>query len=720
MKLNRLISVLLCVLILMSITFPAAAEGDEIQAAKKIISVVYDDSGSMRGERWVYASYATQALVALLNEHDELYLTYMSSPSKYEKVDLKNIDKVIQNIQNWNHVGSTPGEAIDTAWKALKDSSEKDPSAQYWLVILTDGEQIEMSVSLQTKLESMTGDRMSNGTGLNVVYMGMGPGAARADADIDRGLYTYHADTNQSINDTMEEVANLISGRLAVSDIIQIDSNTIQFSSSLPLYSISVLLQGSKAEIVSAETDSGKLKLVRDLGLSSIDPFRQTGTMLQGKAGVLVSRDASNKTQVIPAGTYTITFSEPVSKDQVTIQIEPAIGLKIDLYRGSELITDFRDLGTDDTIDIYLRPVIAGTDQTILPGNLPRGIKWSVEYEVDGTSKGSSSSEELKGIKLREGDNTIRGTLQIPGFAPLVFERNFSLSYVLDHITVIAEQPEPLEYYRRSLSRKNVKAGRYPEGNITFSVMLDGVKLDAEQLRENDIELKVGSITCDGKEVKCILPVRCELHLEDDGTYVLYPVEPLRFTWPVLKSGEYDVQVSVSRKDNLTAEGHFTLTPKLSDIIIAALEILLLIYLFKILIYDVFILYKFPRKRLVTETFMIAEDGAGQSIGSHIIRLKRRTGYRMLLWRRGNRLKVNGIMLKADDGAIMMDGRSISNQFAYGNSNLEPDMFGEVIKNSLRETHGNRELADVMLSQNPMYFQANENDTQIWSIKIDN
>lgn len=719
MRPNRIIAVLLCLLILTGIAFPAAAEGDEIQAAKKIISVVYDDSGSMKGDRWVYASYATQALVALLNEHDELYITYMSSPSKSEKVDLRNIDKVIQNIQNWNQTGGTPGEAIDTAWEKLRDVSEKDPSAQYWLVILTDGE-IELKTDLQSKLESMRGDRMSNGTGLNVVYMGMGPGAAKANGDPDRGLYTYHADTNRLINDTMKDVANLISGRLAVPEIIQIDPVTIQISSGLPLYSISVLLQGSGAEIVSAETGGGRLKLVRDLGLSSIDPFRQTGTVLQGKAGVLVLMDQANKTQVIPAGTYTITFSEPVSEDQVTIQVEPAIGLKIDIYRGGELVTDFGDLETDDAVDIYLRPVIAGTDQTILPGNLPKGIKWSVEYEVDGTSKGSSSSQELKGAKLREGDNIIRGTLQIPGFAPLVFERNFRLSYVLDHIVIAADQPEPLEYYRSRLSRKNIKNGRYGEGNITFSVLLEGTKLSAQELRDNDIDLQIDSITCGGKEVRCIFPVRCELRLEDDGTFVLYPTEPLRFTWPMLRAGDYEVRVSVTRKNDLKADGRFTLVPRISDIIITILEMLLIVYLLKIFIYDLFILYKFPKKKIITETYQINGDGSGQLISSSRVRLTPLKGYRMLLWRRENRIKVNGILLKADDGAIMMDGRSISRQFAYGSSPLEPDMFAGTIMDTLHETHANRNIADMMLSQNRMFFRSDGNTPMIWCIKIDN
>lgn len=719
MKLNRIISLLLCVLIIMTAAFPAAAEGDEVQAAKKIISVVYDDSGSMKGDRWVYANYATQALIALLNEQDELYLTYMSSPSKAEKVDLGNIEKVIQNIQNWNHTGSTPGQAIDTAWEKLRVSSEKDPSAQFWLVILTDGDRIEMSMDLQSKLESIRGDSMSNGTGLNVVYMGMGPGAARATGDPDRGLYTFHADTNQSINDTMKDVANLISGRLAVPDIVQVDSNTIQVSSNLPLYSISVLLQGSQAEIVSAETNEGKLKLVRNLGLSSIDPFRQTGTILQGKAGVLVMKDSANKTQVIPAGQYTIVFSEPVSKDQVTIQIEPAIGLKIDLYRGGDLITDLKDLQTDDSIDIYLRPVIAGTDQTILPGNLPQGVKWSVEYEVDGTNKGSSSSQELKGIKLKEGGNIIRGVMQIPGFAPLVFERFFRLSYILEHITIKAEQPDPLEYYRSRLNHKYLKQGRYDEGNITFSILLDGTKLNAQQLQENDIDLKVDSITCSGKKVKCIFPVRCALKLEDDGTFVLYPTEPMWFTWSMLKSGDYEVQVSVIRNDSLKADGRFTLVPRLSDTFISILTVLVLLFILKVLIYDLFILDKFPRKRIVVDSYMINTDGSGQLVGSKRIRLGKLKGYNMLLIRRENRIRVNGVTLKADEGSVMVDGRSLSRQFSYGTSAQDPEISGEFILLGLREIPRNARLNDLMLGQTPLYIRTNENDMSMWSMKID-
>ena len=39
------------------------------EAKERVVSLVYDDSGSMRNnDRWKYANYALQSLVALLDE----------------------------------------------------------------------------------------------------------------------------------------------------------------------------------------------------------------------------------------------------------------------------------------------------------------------------------------------------------------------------------------------------------------------------------------------------------------------------------------------------------------------------------------------------------------------------------------------------------------------------------------------------------------------------
>ena len=45
---------------------------------RKIVSVVYDDSGSMDGDKWAYANYAMQSFCGMLNSDDQLFITYMS------------------------------------------------------------------------------------------------------------------------------------------------------------------------------------------------------------------------------------------------------------------------------------------------------------------------------------------------------------------------------------------------------------------------------------------------------------------------------------------------------------------------------------------------------------------------------------------------------------------------------------------------------------------
>jgi hypothetical protein len=73
---------LFCLIQVVTLCAAPALNADAAQnkAAKKIISVVYDDSGSMwdANDSWAAANYAMQAFAALLNADDEMYITYMS------------------------------------------------------------------------------------------------------------------------------------------------------------------------------------------------------------------------------------------------------------------------------------------------------------------------------------------------------------------------------------------------------------------------------------------------------------------------------------------------------------------------------------------------------------------------------------------------------------------------------------------------------------------
>ena len=135
---KKILSVLLAVVtvlpLLFSLQVPVSAESLYI---RKIVSVVYDDSGSMEGDKWAYANYATQAFCGMLNSEDQLFITYMShsqSKSNYkpEKADLSKskIQKSVDSIRKHTDSGSTPFGAVETAFRQLKSAKDSNPNTQ--------------------------------------------------------------------------------------------------------------------------------------------------------------------------------------------------------------------------------------------------------------------------------------------------------------------------------------------------------------------------------------------------------------------------------------------------------------------------------------------------------------------------------------------------------------------------------------------------------------
>ena len=246
--------------------------GDTVTSPKKIISVVYDDSGSMAGERWTYANYSLQTLTSLLNTQDELYVTYMSDPSDAKKISLTDIQDSVDKIRDKEDSHNTPEESIDTAVGKLESIKGTDATTQYWLIIMTDGAINEMSneSELQKKIDSVKNKKMDNGSSMYIDYLGMGD-AWNIKADEANGLYSFKA-TDDKILDVMKALANQISGRIEVdsSNITQVDKKTVKVHSELPLYSLSVLSQESDAKVLSAKAEN-ELDVERNISLNATD-----------------------------------------------------------------------------------------------------------------------------------------------------------------------------------------------------------------------------------------------------------------------------------------------------------------------------------------------------------------------------------------------------------------------------------------------------------------
>ena len=98
----------------------SATSNTEGKTIKKVVSIVYDDSGSMKNnnEDWAYASYSLQNLMGLMNSQDELSVVKMSNPTQTVGFDLStNSSRAegIKTVEGWGARGGTPFTAVQTA-----------------------------------------------------------------------------------------------------------------------------------------------------------------------------------------------------------------------------------------------------------------------------------------------------------------------------------------------------------------------------------------------------------------------------------------------------------------------------------------------------------------------------------------------------------------------------------------------------------------------------
>ena len=159
MKKKFVVSIVITILLCLYPLSHAAAEGilreNTDKDKPKIISVIFDDSGSMVGKedekeryttRWVDADYAIKALAVMMNPEDQLRLYAMSD---YTTDAHRDMD--VYNVQNKKDVISALGEKmsgkpcssntyfypLEAAWRDF--STDDIEKYECWIVVLTDG-----------------------------------------------------------------------------------------------------------------------------------------------------------------------------------------------------------------------------------------------------------------------------------------------------------------------------------------------------------------------------------------------------------------------------------------------------------------------------------------------------------------------------------------------------------------------------------------------------
>ena len=493
---KRIISVLMSFVIIadLFLIYPDFTVKAESVYVKKIVSVVYDDSGSMASfdsPNWAYASYAMQAFTSLLNNDDQLYITYMSqveddpnySPQTIDLSESK-IQSSIDSIRKHDNIGNTPYSAIDVAYNKLKSVSDNNERTQYWLVVITDGAFQDYSGDISTselnsKFSSITKEKMPNGTTPQMTYMAIGEGAVKPNEDASNGIYVYESVGSVDIVKTMSDIADKVSGRsrLDKSCITKTAADTITVESTIPLFNIAVLSQNADAKIAKASYENGKdLKISRDVSIS-YPQMDQLTTDKSLKAGAFMIKDPSAN---ISAGKYTIKFNKKIDLDNIDILFEPALELRMTISSNNKEIKPLSELSnkrSGEKIDVHCAVYEVGSDKEISPSLLPKGTTLDISVFENGQAKAQSSSSDmtLNGIELHNVPTNIVGSVTINGFNPItvstgVFTPKDAVSYTIDVSTD----------GKISLTMDELKSNT---PKVYFTIYADGKKLSAGEAK---------------------------------------------------------------------------------------------------------------------------------------------------------------------------------------------------------------------------------------------
>ncbi len=489
---KRALAFALCLVLLagaLIFAAPLKAEAESLYI-KKIVSVVYDDSGSMVGSsnaKWAYASYAMQTFCALLNSEDQLYITYMSEVynpvNATKKIDLSD-DKIQSSVDSIRkHFGSsgTPYEAVEIAKEKLRNVNETDPYTQYWLVVITDGVFASSSATITQQymnndFESFVGETMANGTRPQVTYMAIGDDVIAPDENTEKGIFVDTASRAEQITECMKDIADKISGRtrLDASEITQVDSKTIRVQSDIPLLNIAVLAQTTGAKLTKAKYEGGgDLTVKRSVSVK----YPESSGMATDKnlyGGAFLVNGGGD---TIDSGTYLLEFDSDISVDSLVIMFEPALEIRIVVScNGVELkdISELNNCRAGDKISVSYKIFEVGTDNEISLDILPKGSSCEITLSEDGkvVERADGKDMTIEEFELDELDTQIKASVIIPGFNPIEFVFDFLPLERAPDYTITAEFASNV----RSVHIDNLSTNK--DLSVIFKVYADGELLD--------------------------------------------------------------------------------------------------------------------------------------------------------------------------------------------------------------------------------------------------
>ncbi|MBE6688496.1 MAG: hypothetical protein E7588_04345 [Ruminococcaceae bacterium] len=356
-KICTLFTVLLFALLLYT-AVSAAEESASPRHIPRVVSIVFDDSGSMYEEtdRWAYTSYAMQAFTAMMGDGDVLYITYLNDPRETVRMEFAKLgktdkQKIINDFSNTMFGGSTPDKLAVGAAQLEKEYERCGDGAKYYLVAMADGEldRGEFSSSLPQAASDV---KMKLGNAdFEAIYFSM------ASKQTISGVECYYATTGEEIVSRLKEVSADIMGRTDITDSCTVSGGKLSFELKYPALSVTLFIQ---------KNDTVFENVTIPIQKDGKDAFYEADTYYVNCPGKIVKNP--NKTQYnekipktlphgfvtlitdqssfVAKGKYEIDISQyNLSKNDIVVLAEPAVRVGCKYYPGdSEEPRDFSEI----------------------------------------------------------------------------------------------------------------------------------------------------------------------------------------------------------------------------------------------------------------------------------------------------------------------------------------------------------------------------------------
>ncbi|MBX0353956.1 vWA domain-containing protein [Bacillus toyonensis] len=365
------------------------AKGEE--AKERVVSLVYDDSGSMRNnDRWKYANYALQSLVALLDEKDTFSYVPMSKPNNPLNISLMKDKRQteIEGIGAWKTYLNTPFSAVETAMQSIKKEADIDGKREFWLIVLTDGAFNDLEKDKVGGKEQITKQLTDFKKEMDVKKVSLHPILITMEEDLGQQekeqLNTFKEIWKKEINGVTMPSSGEDGIVKSVNQVAALVANRDPFSSVESIVKTKVV--GKKVEITTP-FPLKRMTLVRQSPSLSNYQVTQISKPLQlqssfsihapGEAklfGNIVHISTENQ-EVIKPGTYTIEVDRDIEKEGLQVLVEPALNYTVSTY------------DKDDNSQKNVEEMYEGVTAVIeaKPTELPiQSFYFQAEVEIDG------------------------------------------------------------------------------------------------------------------------------------------------------------------------------------------------------------------------------------------------------------------------------------------------------------------------------------------------